>query len=506
MGSPGSTQMLEHGALRRTLGRADIVLLAVGAIISIDTIAQIAASGGAEAFTWTLVIVVTFLLPYGMVTAELGSAFPGEGGPYLWVRMAFGRFAGAITSMLYWVTNPIWMGGSLAFIAAETWNGYVTRSAAGSAGDLVFKICFIWIAIGIAVISLQRGKVVIAIGAIAKLALVVLVVVTVAAYAAQHGLHGAAAGAFAPTLGGFLAVTPIVLFAVVGFEAPNGAGGEMRDPQRDVPRAVAASGAIAALAYLVPVFAILTVLPSAKIEGASGFLDAASLVFDVYGPAAPALRVIAALVFVFVVLTQASAWMVASDRVQAAAAAERAFFRYFGRFSDRLGTPVRMNVLSGIVSTAFCIAATLLLHGSTSAVFTVVLTVAVSTLLVSYLVIFPAAVALRLKFPSVERPFRVPGGAAGLVTCTVVIFLWVLLGSWVAVFPGTLETVFGIHYDFLDTWGVDRTTFELFTIGTLVAVCLLAVVGYLAERRRRPTLSPQPTPIDAAETTRTDDR
>ena len=39
-----------------------------------------------------------FLVPYGMQTAELGAAFPLEGGPYEWARMAFGRAAGAVTA------------------------------------------------------------------------------------------------------------------------------------------------------------------------------------------------------------------------------------------------------------------------------------------------------------------------------------------------------------------------------------------------------------------------
>ncbi|HKT57982.1 MAG TPA: APC family permease [Microbacterium sp.] len=483
---------------RKTLGRIDIILLSVAAIISIDTVAQIAAGGGAQAFTWTLVIGITFLFPYALVVAELGSTFHGEGGPFVWVRLAYGKLAAAISTMFYWVTNPLWMGGSLVFIAALTWDTYISPLPSGSVGDYVFKIVFIWLAILTAIIGLQYGKYVVAAGGIVKVALLAIFVVTVAVYAARYGVHGYAAGEFSPTMGGFLAVTPVILFAVVGFEAPNGAAEEMRNPQKDVPKAVASSGIISILCYLVPIFAILAVLPASKVQGASGLLDAFKEVFKVYGPAAGPLMWIAAALFIFVVLTQASAWMIASDRVQAAAAADGAFFRYFGKFSPRLGTPVRMNLLSGIVATVFCIAATMLLNGSTSAVFTVVLTVAISTLLLSYLVIFPAIVTLRRKYPDVPRPFRVPGGKAGLWVCTVIIYAWVVLGSWVAVFPGTIEHVLGIDYGFHDIWGVDRGTFELFTVGTLIVIAVLALVGYLWERNRA---NDRPGELDAAELT-----
>ena len=478
------TSAIRSQHFRKTLGRMDIVFLSISAIIAIDTVAQIAAGGGAQAFTWTVVIGITFLIPYALIIAELGSAFHEEGGPFVWVRLAFGKLAAAIATMFYWITNPLWMGGSLVFISAATWSAYIAPLPAGSAADYVFKIVFIWLAIGTAIIGLQYGKHVVAAGAIVKVALLVIFVVTVAIYAVKNGVHGYGAGDFSPTLGGFLAVTPVILFAVVGFEAPNGAAEEMRNPQKDVPRAIASSGTVSILCYLVPIFAILAVLPASKVQGASGFLDAFREVFTVYGIASGPVMFVAGLLFVFVVLTQASAWMIASDRVQAAAGADGAFFRYFGTFSSRLGTPVRMNLLSGIVATVFCVTATLLLKGSTAAVFTVVLTVAISTLLLSYLVIFPTVIVLRRKYPDVERPYRVPGGRAGLWVCAALIYLWVVLGSWVAVFPGTLESLFGIEYDFLDTWGVARPTFEAFTLGTLVAITVLALVAYVWEKRR----------------------
>lgn len=470
--------------LRKTLGRVDIVFLSVGAIIAIDTVAAIASLGGAEAFTWTLVIGLTFLFPYAMVIAELGSAFHGEGGPFVWVRLAFGKLAAAIATMFYWITNPLWMGGSLVFVAVATWSAYIAPIEDGSLADYVFKLVFIWLAIATAVIGLHHGKKIVAAGAIVKVLLLAIFVVTVGLYAIQHGVHGYAAGDFTPTLGGFLAVTPVILFAVVGFEAPNGAAEEMRNPQRDVPKAIATSGIISMLCYLVPIFGILAVLPAEKVAGASGFLDALKEVFAVYGGASDLVMGVAAVAFVFIVFTQASAWMIASDRVMAAAGADGAFFRYFGKFSERFGTPVRMNLLSGVVASVFCIAATMLLSGDAAAVFFVVLIIAISTLLLSYLIIFPTIIVLRRKYPDVPRPYRIPGGKAGVWVCTILIYAWIALGSWVAVFPGTLEAVLGLEYDFLDIWGVDQLTFELFTIGTLLAITALALVGYVWQRGR----------------------
>ncbi|WP_255442920.1 MULTISPECIES: amino acid permease [unclassified Amycolatopsis] len=182
----------ESGNLRRNLRRIDSIFLAIAAIISVDTIGQIATSG-AEAVTWTAVLLVLFLFPYGLVMAELGSAFPAEGGPFVWLRLAFGKLPAALGTLLYWITNPVWLGGSITFLAAATWQQYLVPASPGGFADYAFKLVFIWLAILGAVVSLRYGKWFIAAGALLKVGLVVLFAVTAAIYAARNGVHGSLA-------------------------------------------------------------------------------------------------------------------------------------------------------------------------------------------------------------------------------------------------------------------------------------------------------------------------
>jgi hypothetical protein len=85
----------------------------------------------------------------------------------------------------------------------------------------------------------------------------------------------------------------------------------------------------------------------------------------------------------------------------------------------------------------------------------------------------------------VKRPFTHPFGLAGIWVSTILITFWVVLGSWVAIFPDTLEKLFGVGYGFKDTWGVTRATFELLTLGTLLVIILVGAVGYLAGTKVR---------------------
>ena len=111
----------EKAKLQKVLRRWDLVFFSVCAIITLDAISGLAQFGLWQAVTWLVIFIFIFLLPYGMITAELASTFPAEGGIYAWVRMAYGKLPAGITAILYWIANAIWIGGTPTAIV--TWAG-----------------------------------------------------------------------------------------------------------------------------------------------------------------------------------------------------------------------------------------------------------------------------------------------------------------------------------------------------------------------------------------------
>jgi amino acid transporter len=487
----------EKSKLVKSLRRFDMVFFTICAFVGLDTLGTVASNGG-QGFTWLVVLALLFVLPYGLLMSEVGAAFTQEGGPYEWAKMAFGRMQGGISAVLYWVTNPLWVGGSLAFIATEAWNDNLFHIAPGKAGDYIFKLIFIWLSIGVAIISLRRGKWIPNAGAFMRVFVLGFFTLTTIIYAFDHGVAGFPAGDLKPTGAIFLALVPLLIFNYVGFELQNGAAEEMEDPQHDVPLSVARSGITGVLCYAVPILAILLVLPASKVTGIGGFLDAVKETFTVYGSAGHALRDVMVLCFIFTLLTSGAVWMIGSDRILAVAAYDGAFPGFFGKFNAKLGTPVRVNVMSGVASSIFMILAVAAFNSGQDSKFLVVLTIAISTTLISYLWIFPSALKLRYTHPHVYRPYRVPYGNAGMwIACGLTTF-WVALGSWVAVFPGTLEKLFGIDYSFTDTWGVSRGTYEALTIGTLAVIFAIALIGYALGRSVREQVAVVPIEADQA--------
>jgi glutamate:GABA antiporter len=471
----------EKGKLIKSLRRFDMVFFSVCAFVGLDTLGTVA-SNGPEGFLWLIVLAVVFVAPYMLLIAEVGSAFTQEGGPYEWTKMAFGRIHGAIASILYWITNPLWVGGSLAFIAHDAWSANVFKIGTASVGDYAFKLIFIWISIGVAIISLRYGKQIPNLGAVLRGVVLGFFSLTVIIYGFKHGAAGFQWGHISPTRAVFFGLVPVLLFNYVGFELQNGAAEEMENPQRDVPLSILRSGITGVLMYVIPIFCILLVLPASKVTSIGGFIDAVTLTFHgVYGGAAHALLVLMTLCFVIALITSGAVWMIGSDRIQAVAAYDGAFFPFFGVFNRKLGTPVRVNVMSGIASSIFCIAAISLLKSqSTANAFTVVLDIAISTTLLSYLWIFPAALKLRYSHGHVHRPYMHPWGMAGIWVSTILTTFWIALGSFEAIFPDVLEKIFGVSYGFKGSWGVSRGEFELLTLGTLAIIVAFAVVGYWA--------------------------
>src|SRR6202007_2596191 len=118
--------LAEKRKLIKSLRRFDMVFFTICAFVGLDTLGTVA-NKGPEGFFWLVVLALVFVAPYMLLMAEVGSAFTMEGGPYEWTKLAFGRLHGGIAAILSWVTNPLWVGGSLAFLATTAWSANIFR-------------------------------------------------------------------------------------------------------------------------------------------------------------------------------------------------------------------------------------------------------------------------------------------------------------------------------------------------------------------------------------------
>ena len=473
----------EKAKLRKVLGRWDLILFAACAIVGLDTVA-FAASVGGEAITWLVLSLILFLIPYGLLTAELGSAFPKEGGPYEWVKMAFGRLPGSITAVLYWLSNPIWIGGTLAASSIAAIQAFVYHGTMSTTAEIVFGLVFTWATVGTAVASFRYGKWGPNIGTIVKVLVVATFFVLVVSFLVSKGQPVGTVGAadLKPSISGFLAVVGVLVFLWVGFELAGGASEEMKNPQRDVPVMVVGSGVIATILYAMVIGGILLVIPKAALSNVGGFADAYFRVAGVLGSGKSVLGPIFGIGIVLTLFGSGVVWLEGADRVQAVAALDGAAPAWLGRFTS-FGTPLNVNICSGIVGSLFVVFVFKITSGSLSAFFDVAIALAISTATLCYLFMFLTLPVLRKKYPDVVRPYRVPGGIVGCWVCAILSELFVVVTGITLLWPGLIDNLLGQHYSIEESWGVSRVFFENTTLGAFVVIVLLAVVFWAIGRR-----------------------
>ena len=485
----------EKKKLRKEFKIFDMVFITIAAVIGIDTLGAVS-SNGAQVITWLLISAITFLIPYGLLTAELGTTFTQEGGMYVWCKMAGGRYFAALGSLLYWISNPLWVGGTLSVTAivaiATFFYGDPNAQIGGSIlTNTIFRIVialiFIWGVTWSAILSLRVGKWLSVFGSYAKFALfAVFVVLALVFFFGGHstGQHVAAADLIPNNLGLIVSgILPILIFNWVGFELQNGAGEEMVNPQRDVPRSLVRAGIVAAIAYAIPISVILFTLTKSQLSSASGFVKAYQVVDSVLPSGiATVLGWLVALAIVVALASSANSWIIGADRTYAIAALDRTGPSFLGRFSGKFGTPIVVNIMSGITATITMLVAILITafgSGSITTLFALVLGFVISTTVLSYLFIFPSFLLLRYKYPNVHRPYKVGGGMVGAWIVTLLPLAYAAIAGYFILIP-TDATVAG--------YTIGRVTYELTQFIPLGIILLLTTVFYIwghAEKRNR---------------------
>jgi len=503
----------EKKKLQKHFGRLDIFFFLICTLVGLDTIGAVAAEG-AEGFTWLIFLGLAFFIPYALLTAELGSAFTEEGGSYIWTRLAFGRGVAAVNAVIYWISNPIWVGGSLAILALTAFKTFFSNGEAlpgpvlgvASLGDWVFLLGFIWFTVVAAILSFDVGKWIPTVGAFVRIFVLGLFTISVVIYGIENGISGFGVGDFAPSYAAFVVLVPFLFFNYVGFELPSAAGEEMEDAKRDVPFGVVRAAIVSIVMYGGPILAILLILPKDQISGLGGFVDAIKTVFTVYGGSVAAdgtttleglgfvLGGLAALSLIVALVTSGTTWIMGADRAMAMAALDGAAPRSLGTLSARFGTPINVNLLSGIVSTTVLVLALSLTEGDAGKYFAASLGLAISTTTLSYLAIFPALWKLRRSHPHVPRPYKVPGGMPGVIVITVVTFLWAAFAAAGLLYPG-LGTA---DPDASLAEGFTRLEYTATQLIPLLLFLLLGVVFYLLGRRTRQEMVAIPFEDEAA--------
>ncbi|HZQ92281.1 MAG TPA: amino acid permease [Terriglobales bacterium] len=399
-------------SLQRTIRRWELVLVTINSVIG-GGIFGLPSKAFALAAEWSLVSFVVCALAASLIVlcfAEVASRYSATGGPYLYAREAFGPAAGFVVGWLVWLARLTSFSANANLLVAYL--GFFFPAAAVGVGRAGLLIGVTGALIAINVLGIRdstNANNFFSVGKIVPLAIFVI-----------WGMFHLSPGAF--TLGplpdghAFTMSVLLLLYAFTGFEMAVIPGGEMRDPQRDLPRALLAGMAVVVAIYIAIQVVCIGTLPELA-ASQRPLTDAAVRFLGAGG---------AVLITVGIVLSlggNLNTVLLAGSRVVFAIAERGELPRALATIHPRRRTPHWAVLLTG----------SLMMVLSVSGGFVGLATISTLARLSAYIVTCAALIRLRRMPGATPAMFTLRFGA--LIACAAV-----LLGLWMLSSAGWQET------------------------------------------------------------------
>lgn len=380
----------------------DAILSVICVVFVAEAAAPVAAIGNSQYFWW-IFLMLTFLLPYGLISSELGTTYNGEGGLYDWVRNAFGKKWGGRASWYYWINFPLWMA-SLAVLCPEIIS-IAFGIEIGLLPSILIELAFIWIIVYISFFPVCDSVWILNGAAVIKVVLAVVVGCLGIYGAINYGVANEyTVESLLPSLDlNSLSFISVILFNFLGFEVVCTFADDMENPKKQIPQAIVLGGLVIAAIYIFSAFGIGVAIPTAEISTSSGLIDSVQLLT---GKTTSLLISVMSILFLLSLFGNMISWSLGVNNVACYAAKNGDMPKVFAKTSAKNDMPTGSAIMNGIVATIVVIVAPFLPNQD---LFWSFFALNLVMFLSAYLPVFPAFLKLRKIDPDRERPFKVSG-------------------------------------------------------------------------------------------------
>lgn len=379
------------------------IISTVICVVFVCEAAAPAAAIGNQQFFWWIFLIITFLIPYGLAVAELGTTYDSEGGIIDWIRDGLGDKWAARASYYYWVNYPFWIA-SLATMFPDILN-MAFGIKFNLAGSLIIELAFTWIVTIMAFSKVSDSEWVLNGGAIIKVAIAVTVGCLGIWYASQHGFaNDMSPQTFLPSGNlNALSYISIIIFNFMGFEVICTMTDDMKDPKVEIPRAIIMGGAAIAIIYLFCGFGIGAAIPASKIDPDYGMLYA---VLTMVGNSV--LFKVICVAFLITLFANMASWSFGVNSVAAYAAQTGNMPKAFGKMNPKTGMPDTAAIINGVVASLILCIQLVPIKAISNGIFWMLFSLSVVFLLLTYVPMFPAFMNLRKNDPNRKRVYEFP--------------------------------------------------------------------------------------------------
>lgn len=453
------------------------VLATVCIILVGDAVAPIAAIGNSQ-YVWWLIMLLGFFIPYGLISAELGTQYPSEGGIYFWVKKAFGpKWAGRV-AWYYWINYPLWIA-SLANLVTTyllqmlgyemTWQVIIAIQVA--------YIVFVSI---LGLLRVSQSDFLSNIGALAKIifmaglgGLGIYVLVTqgtanpINSWTDLLPMVGEN-GSFDFAGLGFVA---LIIFSMLGFEVVSTFSDDMENPRKQIPKAIIYGGILIAIFYLLPSFGIGVAIPTAKLSSDSGLLDSYGQLMTTIGLSESVIKVVTLVVgglFIYTLIANIAAWNFGVNSVIAYAAEDGTFPKSWAKRTKKDKVPYVPSIWTGLVAIIISVAGILMaefVSDDITNLFWAFFSFALVMLLLAYLPMFTAFYRLHKQGIQKKTGYWVNGGKIRIWLCAAVPLLLLVVALFFTLFPEFSVGMFSYQWPLIVGVSIAIVVGELMVMG-----------------------------------------
>ncbi|EMP69187.1 APC family permease [Streptococcus mutans] len=378
------------------------VLSVICVVFVAEAAAPVAAIGNSQ-FFWWLFLLIAFLLPYGLISSELGTTYIGDGGIYDWVTKAFGHKWGSRVAWYYWINFPLWLA-SLAvmtpgLLTTVTGHNFSTVTA------IIVELIFIWLVIWISFYPVSDSIWILNGAAVIKMLLALLVGGLGLYVALTKGMaNEMTLKSLLPSFNlNSLSYISVIIFNLLGFEVICTFAGDMENPKKQIPQSIIVAGLVIAAIYIFSAFGIGVSIPTYKISTSSGMMDSFKLLT---GSTGGWFIMTMAFLFLLTLFGNMISWSLGVNNTASYAAENGDMPQFFAKRSRKRDMPIGAALANGIVASIVVVIAPFLPNQD---LFWAFFSLNLVMFLLSYVPVFPAFFKLRKIDPDTPRPFKVSG-------------------------------------------------------------------------------------------------
>lgn len=390
-----------------------LVLLITGAIDSIRNLPATALFGASLIFFFIFSAII-FLIPVALVAAELSSTWSEEeGGIYSWVRHAFGANWAFFTIWLQWINTMVWYPTILSFIAG-TLAYLITPELAQSRIYLISVILITFWSLTIIGLKGLRASASFAgfcaiVGMIIPMGFIILLAVIWLLKGNPIAVDFSW-GNLIPhwkDTDSWISLTAIMT-SFLGMELAAVHVRNVRDPQRNFPKAMYFSVILILTTMIFGSLSIAFVLPQGEISLVHGVMQAFTDFFAAYHLSA--LMPLMVILLLLGSLGSMVNWIISPAKGLLLASDDGFLPKWLYRLNKH-GIASRVLILQAVLVTLLC--SGFLLFPSVNAIYWLFTALSTELYIMMYVMMFIAAIHLKRKFAHIPRPFSIPGGKLG---------------------------------------------------------------------------------------------